>query len=178
MANLPPCLPTTPPSHRFHQSLDNPPSVGAGGHVWAGRLGGEREAKETGIIPSRSRYLLCKSEFIISQEIINCWADKRHRSAPPRGPRQRELSGAGLTNYGSFGCAVHQHQSSEASLTLSFGFGGHPGSDHFPSASPSRCKGGQWGGVEGQLRGVPLGWSVAWRWGGRSGSPALGRQAL
>lgn len=59
--------------------------------------GGVREGR---LLPTRSRSLLGKSEFIISQEIINCWADKRHRSAPPGTP-SKELSGAGVINYSS-----------------------------------------------------------------------------
>lgn len=36
------------------------------------------------LIPAHRHYLLCKSGFVISQEIIiNCWADKRHCSLPP-----------------------------------------------------------------------------------------------
>lgn len=52
--------------------------------------GGVREGR---LLPARSRSLLGKSEFIISQEIINCWADKRHRSAPPETPSKGAVRG-------------------------------------------------------------------------------------
>lgn len=52
--------------------------------------GGVREGQ---LLPTHSRSLLGKSEFIISQEIINCWADKRHRSAPPETPSKGAVRG-------------------------------------------------------------------------------------
>lgn len=64
------------------------------GGLWGGPAvrRGHGRAKGTALVPAHSRYLLCESEFIVSREIINCWADKRHRWAPPGTPSKGAVS--------------------------------------------------------------------------------------
>lgn len=70
-----------------------PSRHGGGIPWWGGGTAGRGRGAEGSLVPAHSPYLLCKSEFIISQEIINCWADKRHRSAPPGTPSKGAVRG-------------------------------------------------------------------------------------